>query len=253
VTARAAPKPHSGDRAHVPADDTPARAKATIARLTLQILGWLGALGAILATAAGDWRWPQAGFLLAELGIGSLAVGLWLSRHDPDLLATRLSAPIQPGQPLWDRAFLAGFFASFFAWMALIGLDAQRFGWSHMPWPAQATGGALIALGMAAIWQTFRYNSFAAPQVRVQVERGHRVVTDGPYRLVRHPFYASALLLLFGMPLLLGSWWGLATVPLIGASLAWRAIGEEQLLRRALPEYDEYAARVRFRLIPGIW
>jgi protein-S-isoprenylcysteine O-methyltransferase Ste14 len=224
-----------------------------IARMTVQIVGWLVALGTILFLAAGDWRWPQAWAFLVELGVGSLLVSLWLLHHDPDLLASRLSVPLQRSQPFWDRAFMVAFIVAFFGWIALIGLDARRYGWSHVPLSVQAIGAALLALGMLAIWQTFRYNSFAAPQVRVQVERRHRVVTDGPDRRVRHPLYAGALLWFFGVPLLLGSWWGAVAVPLIGAGLAWRAVGEERLLRRELPGYDDYLTQVRFRLIPGIW
>ena len=224
-----------------------------IARLFVQPVGWLAALGTTLLLAAGDWRWPQAWAFLVELGVGSLVVSLWLPRHDLALVATRLSAPVQRSQPLWDRVFMVAFIVAFFGWLALIGLDARRYGWSQVPLPVQALGAALLALGMVAIWETFRYNSFAAPQVRVQVERGHRVVTDGPYGRVRHPLYAGALLWLVGAPLLLGSWWGVVAVPLIGAALAWRAVGEERLLHCELPGYDDYLKQLRFRLIPGLW
>ena len=138
-------------------------------------------------------------------------------------------------------------------WMVLIGLDARRFGWSYVPLGAQALGAVLIALGMVLVWQTFRFNTFAAPQVRVQAARAHRVITDGPYSIVRHPMYAGATLYLLGMPLLLGSWWGVVAVPLLVAGMALRAVGEERMLRRELSGYDEYARRVRFRLLPGIW
>jgi protein-S-isoprenylcysteine O-methyltransferase Ste14 len=129
-------------------------------------------------------------------------------------------------------------------WMVLIGLDARRFGWSHVPLWAQALGAVLIALGMIVIWQTFRFNTFAAPQVRVQAARAHRVVTEGPYRIVRHPMYAGSILWLLGMPLLLGSWWGVVAVPLLVVGTAPRAVGEERMLRRELSGYDEYARRV---------
>jgi protein-S-isoprenylcysteine O-methyltransferase Ste14 len=106
---------------------------------------------------------------------------------------------------------------------------------------------------MVVVWQTFRFNTFAAPQVRVQAARAHRVVTDGPYRIVRHPMYAGAMLYLLGRPLLLGSWCGVVAVPLLIAGMAPRAVGEERMLRRELSGYDEYTRRVRFRLIPGVW
>jgi protein-S-isoprenylcysteine O-methyltransferase Ste14 len=174
-------------------------------------------------------------------------------RHDPALLASRLSAPVRRDQMPWDRVFMLAAFIVFIGWMVLIALDASRFGWSHMPLWVQALGAVLIALGMLVVWVTFCFNTFAAPQVRVQAARAHRVVTDGPYRIVRHPMYAGSILWLLGVPLLLGSWWGVAAVPLLVAGLAPRAVGEERMLRRELAGYDEYAKRVTFRLIPGIW
>jgi len=111
----------------------------------------------------------------------------------------------------------------------------------------------LIALCMIVVWQTFRFNTFAAPQVRMQKDRAHQVITGGPYSIVRHPMYAGALLLFVGTPLLLGSWWGLLFVPVAVVGIGIRAVGEERMLRRELPAYDRYAQQVRFRLLPGLW
>lgn len=210
-------------------------------------------LGAVLFGTAGDWRWPQAWVFLAEVGISSLMVSVWLYRHDPALLELRLSRPFHGDQKRWDRLFLAGAFIGFGGWMVLIALDVRRFRWSHVPPWTEVLGALLIALCMVLVWQVFRFNSFAAPQVRIQAERGQHVVTEGPYRIVRHPMYAAALLYFLGAPLLLGSWWGLVPVPLFVAGLGVRAVGEERMLRQALPGYDDYARRVRFRLVPGIW
>jgi protein-S-isoprenylcysteine O-methyltransferase Ste14 len=224
-----------------------------IKRLMVQTTLWLAAMGAILFLAAGDWFWLQGWVFLGEIGLCSFAVSLWLLRHDPALLEARLSAPLQRDQMPWDRIFMLAIVVVFISWTALTGLDARRFGWSHVPLWAQVLGAVLIALGMAMIWQTFRFNTFAAPQVRIQAARAHRVITEGPYRIVRHPMYAGAMIYLLGTPLLLGSWWGVAAVPLLIVGLAPRAVGEERMLRRELSGYDEYAERVRFRLIPGIW
>ncbi|HJS84494.1 MAG TPA: isoprenylcysteine carboxylmethyltransferase family protein [Acetobacteraceae bacterium] len=220
-------------------------------RLVVQTLLWLAAMGAILFLGAGEWRWPQGWIYLAEVGISAFAVSVWLLRHDPALLASRLSAPVRRDQKPWDRLFMAAILAAFVAWMALIGLDARRFQWSEVPAWVQALGAALVALSLVLCWQVFRFNSFAAPQVRVQ--SGQRVVSDGPYRIVRHPMYSSAVWYFLGTPLLLGSWWGLLAVPLFIAGLSVRTMGEERMLRRELAGYDEYAKRVRYRLVPGLW
>jgi protein-S-isoprenylcysteine O-methyltransferase Ste14 len=222
-------------------------------RALLQTTVWLIGLGAVLLIAAGDWAWPQAWVFFAEIEISSLMVGAWLARHDPALLASRLSRPFHADQQRWDRMFLALALPGYVAWLVLMALDARRFGWSHVPPWMQGLGFVLVALCMGLVWQVFRFNSFAAPQVRIQADRGQRVVTEGPYRIVRHPMYAAALLYFIGAPLLLGSWWGLLPVPFFMLGLGARAAGEERMLRQALPDYDDYARRVRFRFVPGVW
>ena len=107
--------------------------------------------------------------------------------------------------------------------------------------------------GLLATLRVLRENSFAAPVVRLQTERGQRLIDTGPYALVRHPMYAAALPYLIGMPLLLGSWYGLLIVPFIVAGMAPRAVFEERLLERELPGYAEYMKRVPHRIIPGVW
>jgi protein-S-isoprenylcysteine O-methyltransferase Ste14 len=224
---------------------------------------WLIVLGAILFGSGGDWAWPRGWVFIVEMAVSSVLIGGWLARHDPALFESRLSRPFQRDQMPWDRLFLAGAMIAFVAWLVLMGLDGRRFGWSHAPMPIpgqwipgqwfETSGAVLIALCMILVWRVFRYNSFAAPQVRIQADRGQRVISDGPYRIVRHPMYAAAILYFLGTPLLLGSWWGLLPVPLFVAGLGARAVGEERMLRHALPAYNDYARRVRFRLVPGVW
>jgi protein-S-isoprenylcysteine O-methyltransferase Ste14 len=213
---------------------------------------WLIGMGAILFTAAGDWRWPQAWAFLAESAVSAFAIGFWLARHDPALLEARTTQPFHPGQSAWDRFFLASAGIAFVGWLVVMGVD-RRFGRSSEPIWLQGLGAVLIALCMIFVWQVFRYNSFAAPQVRIQADRGQYVVTAGPYRIVRHPMYAGAILYFTGVPLLLGSCWGLLPVPIFIVGLGARAVGEERMLRQALFGYDDYAKRVKFRLIPGLW
>lgn len=224
-----------------------------ITRMVIQTAVSLVVMAAILFLASGDWGWPQGWVFLGEVALSTSAVNLWLVRHDPALLASRLSAPVQRDQRPWDRIFMLVGLLVFVSWLVLCALDARRFGWSRVPLYAQAIGAVLIALCMIVVWQVFRFNSFAAPQVRVQIERQQRTITDGPYRVVRHPMYAGALLMFVGTPLLLGSWWGLLFVPLGGAGIGIRAVGEERMLRRELAGYEEYTRHVRFRMVPGLW
>ena len=224
--------------------------------MTVQSILWIGAMEAALLVPAGTWRWPQAWAFAAIYGFGGLIYGFWLIRRDPALLASRLEV-VQKGQKTWDRVFILVFLALWYAWLVLMALDTMR--WrpaSHlapMPMWVNVLGGLMMCAGFAATTRVFRANSFAAPVVRVQEERHQRVIDSGPYAIVRHPMYAFAPLYLFGMPLLLGSAWGLLVAPVIVLGMAIRSIFEERMLARELPGYADYMKRVRWRLIPGIW
>jgi protein-S-isoprenylcysteine O-methyltransferase Ste14 len=122
-----------------------------------------------------------------------------------------------------------------------------------MPLALQTLGLVLLGLGIYVIWLTMLENSYAAPVVKIQKERGHKVISSGPYAYVRHPMYAGALLYVLGLPLLLGSWWGLATAPLLALMLILRIPLEERTLRAELEGYADYAARTRYRLLPWVW
>jgi protein-S-isoprenylcysteine O-methyltransferase Ste14 len=224
-----------------------------VSKLIIRNVLWIAFLAVLLFVPAGTVRWPAGWVFLVELGGLGLALGLWLAHYDPALLAERMAAGFQPAQKTWDKVFLVTFFALFGGWLVLMALDAVRFGWSQVPVWVQTVGAVLIALCMYVAYLTFRANSFAAPVVKIQAERGHRVVTTGPYALVRHPMYAGAVLFFIGVPLLLGSWYGLAAVPVVTAMLVARTLMEERMLANELPGYREYEARVRWRLVPGVW
>ena len=222
-------------------------------RLIWQSAVWFACMAALLFIPAGTVDWPAAWIYLAEMGLATLVITIWLARYNPALLAERMSPLIQRDQKKWDKLLMIVLIVLWCAWFMLMGLDAVRHGWSAVPPWAQALGALAILVAMYVFFLTVRVNSFAAPVVKIQTERGHKVVSDGPYAIVRHPMYAGALLLFAGTPLLLGSWWGLALAPAITVLLAARAVLEERTLARELDGYAEYAARVRYRLVPLIW
>jgi protein-S-isoprenylcysteine O-methyltransferase Ste14 len=214
---------------------------------------WIILMALLLFLPAGTWNWAQGWAFLGLFIIASTAFGIWMYRRDPALLAERAGPLIQSGQPLWDKAFLVVFIGLWCVWLALMALDAHRWRLSSVPIWVNAVGAVLFVAGFAATARVLRENTFAAPVIRVQSERSQHVIDTGPYAIVRHPMYAAAILYLLGMPLLLGSWYGLIGALAIMLGMAWRSVREERALARDLAGYADYMSRVRYRLIPGVW
>lgn len=214
---------------------------------------WIALIAVLLFVPAGTLDWPQAWIFLGEIVLGGFALTFWLARHDPGLLRERMRSPIQKEQTSWDKLFMGFIMLVWYGWLALMALDARRWQLSHMPLALAVAGAILIAVGFVIVWLTFRENSFAAPVIKIQEQRGQHVIDTGPYGVVRHPMYVGGSLYMLGMPLLLGSWLGLIVLPLILAALILRIFIEEDALRAGLRGYDEYTRRVRYRVIPGVW
>jgi len=223
-----------------------------IARLLLQNFTFTVAMGALLFASAGTLHWPSAWVFLAASALLGPLCGWWLYRLDPALLAERLRPVIQKEQPPADKAFVTALMAAMLAWLVVMGLDRRTLA-SDMPMALQVLGFVLSVLCMLFTMSVFRENSFAAPVVKLQAERAQHVISTGPYAYVRHPMYTGMMLFFAGLPLALGSWWGLAMAPLFLALFAVRIGIEERTLREGLPGYIDYAARVRYRLVPGVW
>jgi protein-S-isoprenylcysteine O-methyltransferase Ste14 len=223
-----------------------------IAKLLLQNLIWIVAMGALLFVAAGTLHWPAAWVFLAAMAILGVSGGLWLARTDPALLAERMRPMMQDDQPAADKKFMLVFGAVALIWFIAIGLD-RRLHASAIPEALQALGLIILVLSSGFIMWVMRANSFAAPVIKLQTERGHRVISIGPYAWVRHPMYSGTVLFFVGTPLLLGSWWGVALSPSFIVLFAVRSGIEERALLAGLSGYTDYAARVRYRLLPGVW
>jgi protein-S-isoprenylcysteine O-methyltransferase Ste14 len=223
-----------------------------IAKLLLQNLIWVVAMGALLFVPAGTLHWPAAWVFLGTIAILGIGGGLWLAKTDPALLAERMRPMMQNDQPTADKKFMLVFGVAALVWFLAIGLD-RRYHASDIPLALQVLGWTMLLLSTGFIMWVMRENSFAAPVVKLQAERGHRVVSTGPYAWVRHPMYSGAVLFFVGAPLLLGSWWGVAMAPLFALLFAVRIAIEERALVAGLPDYADYTTRVRYRLVPGLW
>ena len=222
-----------------------------IARWAGQIIVSALLAGAILFLSAGRLDWAAGWAFLGLNILTQVLSAVVLIPRQSEMLADR--SQVRAGTKGWDRFFTPGILVGTLAMFLTAGLDA-RFGWSS---PAGA-GTWLLGLGLALVCQLFvlwamASNPFFALTVRIQDERGHTVVSRGPYRLVRHPGYLGSLLYTLVAPLALGSWWTFVPALLTGALIIIRTGLEDRTLQVELPGYADYAGRVRWRLVPGIW
>lgn len=201
----------------------------------------------LLFTAAGRLDvWPFWAYVGVMYAIAATIYTL-LARWSPGLVAERLRPPSDR-----DRTTRRLVVLPFAAHLVVAGLDA-RFGWSTVPIPAIAAGLAMVAAGFLLVGWTLVTNPFASSAVRVQHEREHQVISHGPYAIVRHPMYLAVLLVCLGAGPALASWWaGLALLPIVPVFVR-RTLLEDAMLHRDLPGYTEYASRVRWRAVPGIF
>ena len=221
-------------------------------RLTWEMVLFSLFLVAVLFGPAGTFDWWGGWAYIVQMFVAGGLLCIWLYVYDPALLKERISGGFEKKQLFWDKVLMGIIQVGFFAWLVLMALD-RRWGFSHMPRSYNYAGAFVSTLFYVMCWWVFRENSFAAPVVKIQSERNQKVVSTGPYRFIRHPMYAGGLFYFFGLPFMFGSWLGLAAAPIFVTALMFRIPIEERMLRKDLDGYDEYAARVRYRLVPGIW
>ena len=203
--------------------------------LIVQTFVWFGVMGAIIFGAAGTTTYFGGWLYLGEMILISIGFGAYGAWVDPGLLRERLKPPIQKDQPLADKLVLIPLLLLIVGGMGFMAADAARFHWSVVPaWVQWAGCCLLLAVNVFMGW-VLRANSYAAPVVKIQRERGQTVITTGPYRIVRHPLYFGALFYVAATSLVLGSLWGLAIVPLVAVVLVIRIGIEETTLRNGLP------------------
>jgi len=207
-------------------------------------------MGLILFGAAGTVHYWEAWVYLAVFAIVSVLTTIYLITHDPDLLQRRMrGGPTAESRPA-QRVIMIFTCLAFLGLLIVPGLDRRLQG-STIPVYVVITGDFLVAVGFYFIFRVYRENTFTS--ATIEVAANQKVIHTGPYGLVRHPMYASALLYLFGTPLALGSYWGLIPFVFVIPFLLWRIIDEEKMLGKELAGYREYQQRVRYRLVPGLW
>jgi protein-S-isoprenylcysteine O-methyltransferase Ste14 len=210
------------------------------------------AFAALLFAAAGTAAWPAGWLYLAIITAVMAAYAVIMVRLHPDLITERLHPPADA--KAWDKPLAATVgLAGPVLLLVLCGLD-HRFRWSA-PGPAWLQGAGFVALAAGGAWTNWAVaaNGFFSGLVRIQRDRGHHVVDTGPYRYVRHPGYAGSMSYMLGLTFALDSRVALAAAVLLCGVLSVRTALEDRTLLEELEGYADYARRVRFRLIPGIW
>jgi protein-S-isoprenylcysteine O-methyltransferase Ste14 len=204
----------------------------------------------VLFAGAGSLDFWEAWAFCAVFGISVTAITVHFLRHDPKLIEARLRAG--PGaETRTSQRVIQGFASLFFLALLLVPALDRRFHWSEVPAYFVVAADVLVALGLLIVFLVFRENSYASATIEVQQEQ--RVVSTGPYRVVRHPMYSGALLLLLAMPVALGSFVGLVFVPPLVAVIVLRLLDEERYLGKSLPGYEDYRRKTRHCLVPLVW
>jgi protein-S-isoprenylcysteine O-methyltransferase Ste14 len=224
---------------------------ALLLRATFQLVMSFVTWGGLLFLSAGSIAWLR-GWLHIWLWVVTFAINavvlLMLNR---DVLSARLEFKWSSERA--DTVLLMLFLLVTLAVPVVAGLDAVRYGWTLVPFWTVYLGIPLHAAGDALLLWTMVVNPFLEKVVRVQTERGHYVITTGPYAIVRHPMYLGVILMFLAVPLVLGSAWTFAPVTAMTLLLMVRTVLEERLLCRDLPGYEEYMSKTRWRIVPGLW
>lgn len=222
----------------------------TISRLLVFGVVEIVVFGAMVFLPAGTFNYWQAWVFLVVVLLSAWAPSIYLLRADPVALEGRMSGGPAAETRMAQKVVIAGLYLSLAAMVVVSALD-HRFGWSPVSPAICLVGDVLVAVGLGVVGLVIIQNSYAASTVRVRADQ--QVVSTGLYGMVRHPMYTGNVIMLVGIPLALGSYWGLVFVVPGLIVLAWRIRDEEKLLQAELAGYREYTETVRYRLVPCMW
>jgi protein-S-isoprenylcysteine O-methyltransferase Ste14 len=219
-------------------------------RLAVSSMLGLAAFGLMLFVPAGTLKYWQGWVFMAVFTLASIIPTIYLARRDPAALQRRMHAGPRAETRTAQKVIITASFLDLFVMMVFSAFD-HRMGWSTVPPWLSVLGDVLVVAGLSIAMLVVIENSYAA--ATVTVETGQKVASGGLYKFVRHPMYVGNVVMMVGMPLALGSYWGLVFVVPGVAVLVFRILDEEKLLTQELAGYREYAQRVRYRLVPSVW
>ena len=230
----------------------PGAGQAVVKQIVLSSV-MMGVMMSVFFASAGRRDLPRAWLFFGAAFVYFVASTLALYRYNPELLIVRLTAR-REGSKRWDEVLMRAANLTVMLLMpAVAGLDVGRYGWSSLGLICVVPGFALFVLGAVLITWAMSVNRFFESTVRIQEDRGHEVVSTGPYGLVRHPGYLAGIVWMSSIPLIIGSLYAFIPLTLYGALMLLRTYLEDKTLQEELPGYAEYAERVKFRLIPWVW
>jgi len=225
-----------------------------MSNLHLQAFGGLLFLLSVMAAALFLPAWSisywQAWVFLAVFSACVTAITLYLVKRDPELLARRVRGGPAAEKQRTQQVIQSVAGLAFVAIFIVAALD-HRFSWSTVPTCLVTGGNVLVALGLGIVFLVFKENSFTSATIEIGADQ--RVISSGPYSIVRHPMYTGAFVMLAGVPLALASWWSMCAVVPIVTVIVWRIFEEERFLTTNLAGYADYLANIKYRLLPGIW
>lgn len=239
------------DRKRIPNDNSKNLTRSGIMAV-LAPFRWIIISAVVLFASAGHINIPKAWVYFSTAFVASTISAVIIVKFSPELANQR--GKIQPGTKLWDKVILAIFFPVILIILpAVIGLDVGRYHWSSLGIEFALLGFILYIIAFVLIKWAMLTNKYFEVTARIQKERGHQVITAGPYGIVRHPGYVAMILSVISMPLIIGSVYGLIPAGLAVVALVIRTAFEDKMLNDELEGYPEYGIRVKYRLVPGIW
>lgn len=218
-----------------------------LGRVLVRLVGGGALMAALFFGTAGTFDYWQAWLFLLVLLTPMVFALIYFLRHDPDLLERRIRSREQRAE---QKGFVGAAGLVLVLAFVIPGLD-QRFGWSTVAPAISIAADGVVLLGYGLLFVVMRANTFAARTIAV--EAGQRIVTTGPYGVVRHPMYLAAAVLYLACPVALGSWWAVVPALLLPPLLGLRIRDEERMLEVELNGYREYQTKTRYRLFPGVW
>ena len=207
-------------------------------------------LVAVIFVPSWSFRYWQGWACLAAFFVPACLITVWVAKNDPALLERRLKAGPKAEKEIGQKIVQTIASIVFLVDFVFPAFD-RRYGWSPAPAWASVVGDLMMVLGFVIVFRVFKENSFTSGII--EVAENQKVISTGPYALVRHPMYTGGLIMLFGVPLALGSWLGMLINLPMTAAVVWRLLDEERFLLRNLPGYTEYRETVKYRLIPLVW